>query len=324
MNQRHDRQSGLDLQLKYSAMVWLLVAQVAVMAPFMAYLPVWLLLVLLISTAWRLRVLRGYWEPSSLIFKGVVIFLGVAALAMSGLDPLSLDAMSSLLLLSFAFKALEVAHRRDALVVVFTGYFLVAVQFLFSQSIAAAMYGAVCLTLLTAALVAVQESPNKKVSDHVKLAGLMLGQCLPLMIIIYLFFPRLPPLWTVSMPSDRAKSGISDHMAPGDIAHLAQSDGTAFRVTFKDARPSQNRLYWRGLVLSALTAEPGRSSPIRYGLLETIRYCSKICRPYQPSRRTRVCSNTTCYTSEPARTGYLACLRWLAGKEMPCAGTIIG
>ena len=251
MNQRHDRQSGLDLQLKYSALVWLLVAQVAVRAPVMVYLPVWLLPVLLISTAWRLRVLRGYWEPSSLIVKGVVIFLGVAALAMSGLDPLSLDAMSSLLLLSFAFKALEVAHRRDALVVVFTGYFLVAVQFLFSQSIAAAMYGAVCLTLLTAALVAVQESPNKKVSDHVKLAGLMLGQCLPLMIIIYLFFPRLPPLWTVSLPSDRAKSGISDHMAPGDIAHLAQSDGTAFRVTFKDARPSQNRLYWRGLVLSA-------------------------------------------------------------------------
>lgn len=221
------------------------------MAPFMAYLPVWLMLVLLVCTAWRLRVLRGHWESPSWAFKGAVMLLGVAALTMSGLDLVSLDTMSSLLLLSFAFKALEVAHRRDALVVVFTGYFLVAVQFLFSQSIAAAVYGAVCLTLLTAALVAVQESPDKKVSDHVKLAGLMLLQCLPLMIIVYLFFPRLPPLWAVSLPGDQAKSGISDHMAPGDIARLAKSDGTAFRVTFNDARPSQNRLYWRGLVLSS-------------------------------------------------------------------------
>jgi transglutaminase-like putative cysteine protease len=217
----------------------------------MAYLPVWLMLVLLVCTAWRLRVLRGHWESPSWIFKGMVMLLGVAALAMSGLNPLSLGTMSSLLLLSFAFKTLETTHRRDALVIVFTGYFLVAVQFLFSQSIAAAMYGVVCLTLLTAALVAVQESPNKKVSDHVKLAGLMLLQCLPLMIIIYLFFPRLPPLWAVSLPSDQAKSGISDHMAPGDIARLAQSDSTAFHVTFKGARPSQNKLYWRGLVLSA-------------------------------------------------------------------------
>ncbi len=250
MKKHHDRRSGLDLQLKYAGMVWLLAAQVAVMLPFMAYLPIWLMLVLLICTAWRLRVLRGFWVQPSWLFKGAILALGLLALGISGLSPLSLDTMSSLLLLAFAFKALEVTHRRDALVVVFTGFFLVAVQFLYNQSIAAALYGIACLTLLTAALIAVQESPGKKVGDHIKLAGSMLLQCLPLMIIVYLFFPRLPPLWAVTLPTDQATSGISDQMAPGDIAGLTQSDATAFRVTFKGARPARNRLYWRGLVLN--------------------------------------------------------------------------
>ncbi len=250
MSIQGDRRSGLDLQVKYAGMVWLLVAQVAVMLPFMAYLPIWLMLVLLVCTAWRLRVIRGHWVQPTWLFKGGIIVLGLIAVAISDLNPLSLDTMSSLLLLAFAFKSLEVIHRRDAVVIVFTGYFLVAIQFLYNQSIAAALYGIACLTLLTSALVAAQESPDKKVGDNLKLAATMLAQCLPLMIIVYLFFPRLPPLWAVTLPSDQAKSGISDSMAPGDIANLSQSDATAFRVKFKGRRPEQSRLYWRGLVLS--------------------------------------------------------------------------
>ncbi len=245
-----DRHSGLDLQIKYAGMVWLLVAQVMVMLPFMAYLPTWLMLVLLACTAWRLRVLRGHWAQPSWIFKGAVIVLGLAALGASGIDPLSLDTASSLLLLAFAFKSLEVIHRRDAVVVVFTGYFLVAVQFLYNQSIAAALYGLICLVFLTAALIAAQEAPDKRVGDHLKLAAVMLLQCLPLMVILYLFFPRLPPLWSVTLPTEQAVSGISDHMAPGDIARLSQSDAVAFRVNFNGDRPQQSRLYWRGLTLN--------------------------------------------------------------------------
>jgi transglutaminase-like putative cysteine protease len=251
MPRQNDRHSGLNLQIKYAGMVWLLVAQITVMLPFMLVLPKWLLPVLLACTAWRLRILSGHWAQPGRLFKGVTISLGLLALFSSGLDPLSLDAMSTLLLLAFAFKSLELRARRDAVVVVFTGYFLVSVQFLYDQSIGAALYGLACLILLTAALLAIQESPNKKVSDHLKLAATLMAQCLPLMIILYLFFPRLPPLWAVSLPGDQAISGISDRMAPGDIANLSQSDATAFRVSFENGeRPAQRKLYWRGLVLN--------------------------------------------------------------------------
>ncbi len=240
----------LDRQVKYAGMLWLLAAQIAVMLPFVSALPGWLVLVLLGSAAWRIRVLRGHWAQPSLMLKIVAIGLGIGGLVLSGFDPLSLDTMSSLLLLAFAFKSLEVIHRRDAIVVVFTGYFLVSVQFLYSQSIAAAVYGVACLILLTAALVAAHQTRPQKITAHLRLAGLMVLQALPLMIIVYLFFPRLPPLWAVTVPGGQAATGISDRMAPGDIAELSQSDATAFRVTFKGERPPQAQLYWRGLVLN--------------------------------------------------------------------------
>lgn len=240
----------LERQVKYAGMLWLLAAQVAVMLPFVRVLPAWLVLVLLVSAAWRIRVLRGHWAQPSFVLKAGAVMLGIGGLVLSGFDPLSLDTMSSLLLLAFAFKSLEVIHRRDAVVVVFTGYFLVAVQFLYSQTIGASVYGVTCLILLTAALVAAHQTRAKKISAHLWLASLMVLQALPLMIIVYLFFPRLPPLWAVSMPSGSANTGISDHMAPGDIASLSQSDATAFRVTFRGERPQQQQLYWRGLVLN--------------------------------------------------------------------------
>ena len=249
------RQGGayleLERQVKLAGMFWLLAAQIAVMLPFVGVLPSWLVGVLIASAGWRIRVLRGHWVQPGITIKLAVVALGLLGLFLSGFDPLSLDTMSSLLLLAFAFKSLEVIHRRDAVVVVFTGYFLVSIQFLYSQSIGAALYGVLCLILLTAALIAVHQTRPKKMSAHLKFSALMLAQCLPLMIIVYLFFPRLPPLWAVSMAGgNEATTGISDRMSPGDIAVLSQSDEIAFRVKFEGQRPAQNQLYWRGLVLN--------------------------------------------------------------------------
>ncbi|MEN9501309.1 MAG: hypothetical protein RI964_594 [Pseudomonadota bacterium] len=242
-------------QVTYSGMIWLLGAQLLVMLPFAFSLPVWLIPVLVLSTWWRLRVLSGKVAQPSQAAKLVVMALGVGGLLLSGLQFPSLDAMSALLLLGFAFKALEVVHRRDALVVVFVGYFLIALQFLYSQSMGAALYGVLSLTVLTAALIGVQFpvaewTAAQNVRQNLRLSVFMLLQCLPLMVIIFVFAPRLQPLWTLPLMQGQTKTGISDRMAPGDIESLSQSDDLAFRVTFKGARPPQNQLYWRGLVLN--------------------------------------------------------------------------
>lgn len=245
----------MDKQITYTGMIWLLCAQVVVMLPFALQLPMWLLPVLLFAAGWRLWVILGKATQPSTVTKLMLIGLGLWGLGLSGLRFPSLDAMAALLLLGFAFKSLEVIEKRDALVVIFIGYFLVALQFLYDQSMLAALYGVFALSVLTAALIGIQQtvsafSSAQQVRFNLRLAFVMLLQCLPLMVVIFLFTPRLPPLWHLPLPSGQAKSGISERMAPGDIARLSQSAELAFRVSFEGARPAQSELYWRGLVLN--------------------------------------------------------------------------
>ncbi|MDQ5770959.1 transglutaminase TgpA family protein [Thiothrix subterranea] len=242
-------------QITYTGMIWLLAAQVVVMLPFLFDLPIWLLPVLLFAAGWRLRVLSGAALQPGNVIKALLIVLGIGGLVLSGLKFPSLDAMATLLLLGFAFKSLEVAQRRDALVVIFIGYFLVALHFLYAQSITAALYGMVSMIVLTGALIGVQQSvaefsAGQQVRFNLRLSVFMLLQCLPLMLVIFVFAPRLPPLWSLPMPTGQAKMGVSDRMAPGDIEKLSQSDALAFRVTFKGRKPAQHELYWRGMVFN--------------------------------------------------------------------------
>lgn len=234
--------------ITYAGMFWLLAAQLLVILPLAFYLPVWIVPVLAFSAVWRFRVMKGYMQKPGIVSKFFVGVLGVAGLASSGLQHVSLDMMASLLVLGFVFKSLEVFTRRDAMVVILTGYLLVGVQFLYSQSMLSAFYGMASMALLTAAMIAIQSS-STRIYENLKLAGLMLLLCLPLMITLFVFTPRISPMWTLNLASGHAKTGMTDRMTPGDIANLSQSDDLAFRVTFNGDRPSQNKLYWRGLVL---------------------------------------------------------------------------
>lgn len=241
--------------LSYTGTIWLLITQLLVMLPFVQYLPLWLVPVLAFTAIWRIRVVKGQSDRPGLPIKVMLIVLGIGGLALSGLPFPSLDFMVAILLLGFAFKTLETDSQRDAIVMVFLGYFLLAVHFLYSQSILAGLYGVVTLIALTAALIGIHYpmtfmSSRQSTRHALRLSAVMLLQCLPLMLLIFMFAPRLPPLFMLPLPSSQAKSGISDTMTPGDIASLSQSDGLAFRVTFKNGKPPQNQLYWRGLTLN--------------------------------------------------------------------------
>ena len=239
----------------YVGMLWLLAASVVVMLPFALHLPLWLIPVVLFAAGWRLWVLAGGASQPQTWVKAVLAATGIGGLWLSGLQFPSLEAMSALLLLGFAFKSLEAIQRRDALVVIFSGYFLVALHFLYAQTLLAGGYGVFSLVVLTGALIGTQQSVAEfstwqQVRFNLRLAGTMLLLCLPLMLVLFVFAPRLAPLWSLPTLSNQAKTGVSDQMTPGDIAQLSQSSELAFRVTFKGERPAQKQLYWRGLVLN--------------------------------------------------------------------------
>lgn len=242
-------------QVTYSGMLWLLAAQLLIMLPFTLHLPLWLIPILLFTAGWRIRAMHGHTRQPGTVVKLLLILGGFAGLALSGLPFPSLDLMVTLLLLGYAFKSLEVLQQRDAVVVIFLGYFLIAVYFLYSQSLLAGLYCVFALTVQTATLIGIRHPlPLMRTADTVRhnvyLSGVLLLQCLPLMLLIFVFAPRLPPLFTLPLTPEQAKTGVSDHMTPGDIARLSQSDELAFRVTFKGQRPPQSQLYWRGLTLN--------------------------------------------------------------------------
>jgi transglutaminase-like putative cysteine protease len=140
--------------------------------------------------------------------------------------------------------------RRDAYLVIHLCYFIIAAEFLFDQSIGTALYGCFAMVIVTAAFVGLHQLHTRvRASTSLRTAAVLVFQAIPLMLVLFLFFPRVAPLWSVPLPGG-SNTGISDHVAPGDIAALTRSGEIAFRAQFDGAIPPLRDLYWRGLVYS--------------------------------------------------------------------------
>lgn len=155
----------------------------------------------------------------------------------------------TLLLALTALKTLELHARRDAVVVFFLGFFAVLANFLYSQSLALALAMVVSVGGLLMAL-ALAHMPTGQPSLR-RVFGLMVRHAVigtPLVVLLFLFFPRLPPLW--GMPNDAGgRTGLSDELALGQVAELASDDTLALRVHFDGPVPPPAQLYFRGPVL---------------------------------------------------------------------------
>jgi len=160
------------------------------------------------------------------------------------------DAGVALLSALAGLKLLELRNNRDYYVVCVLTYFLVVTNFFFSQEIPTALYLLLVTVLTTAALVRVNAPPAMGALRCARLGLFMVLESMPLMVVCFLLFPRLPgPLWGIAADSSSGVTGLSDEMTIGRIAHLGTSDEVAFRVVFSDKAPPARDLYWRGPVL---------------------------------------------------------------------------
>lgn len=146
-------------------------------------------------------------------------------------------------------KTLELRARRDAFVVTSLGFFLILTQFLYSQSILTAMMmGCVFWGLLTSLVLAQRPLYRPSIWSAMRAAGRTVLMGLPAMLVLYVLFPRIGPLW--SIPADAQTGiGLSDHLSLGHVAELAQDDGIAMRLRFEGQPPAPDKLYFRGPVL---------------------------------------------------------------------------
>lgn len=236
--------------LPRSALYWLLGAEALVLVPLWPNVPVWLMGLWLACSGWRLWVERRGRGAPGWVVKGVLLVAMVAGLYRSVGTVIGLEFAAALLVAASVLKLLEVQAPRDVRVVVMLGFFCLAVGYLFDASLPWALYSLLPLSALLATLIALEwPSASMNWTLPLKRAGLLIGQALPLLLVLFVLFPRIGPLWSLPMPGDRASTGLSDTVAPGDIAELAQSPELAFRVAFEGPLPPRQALYWRALAL---------------------------------------------------------------------------
>ena len=240
-------------QVPRNALMWIVISLFALVAPHAARLPVWVLAVYVIAVVWRFQVHRGRWSFPGRWVKVAMTTSGFIGVYASYGTLVGLEPTVALLLTAFALKFIELSQRKDAYVLLFLGYFICITEFLFSQDLLITLYSVLTVLLVTTALVALhQPGQNQFNRRTIRLAGVMLLQAVPLMVVLFFVFPRFGPLWTVPLNSHTAKTGMTDFMKPGDVASLSQSADVAFRVKFEGNIPEKSDLYWRGLVFSRL------------------------------------------------------------------------
>ncbi len=242
---------GVIEQIPRSALALMLLSQAVVIAPHVPRMAPWTLAFWGACVLWRISIYQGRWNYPGTWTKGAFVILAIVGVGMSHGIQFSLEPAVALLILALALKLLEMRTRRDALVVIYLGYFVIATQFLFEQSIAITLYQLIAVVTVTGALVALHQSWNRPHSRaSLRTAAVILLQAVPLTIVIFVFFPRIAPLWAVPMPESSATTGLSETLTPGSITQLGRSSELAFRVEFEERTPAMRTLYWRVITYS--------------------------------------------------------------------------
>lgn len=241
--------------LSLPAYYWVLIAQLFVILPHAFYLPLWLIGFGIITIGAQLPFIKARFKPKRLkryyqAMQMLGFLLGLAGLLLTYGTSFGLDMGVAFLLLCLISKLWELYKRRDAYVVLNLSLFVIAGLFLLNQGLLTTIEAIVATLVVLLAFIALNDDGNTRGDGRLRTLGVLGVSALPLLIVLFLFFPRLPPLWSVQLSSSQATTGVSDSMSPGDFANLSQSTELAFRVEFDEFRPQQSELYWRGLVFS--------------------------------------------------------------------------
>jgi transglutaminase-like putative cysteine protease len=215
-------------------------------------LPPWIVAVAAGAGIARLLIaLRGRPLPAAWLRAALAVALGVAVLA-SFRTLNGLAAGSALLVAMGSLKLLETRARRDDYVMIAVSLFLLLAACLDRQDLTRMpLYLAV--TLIACAALGVIATPTALpgLRAPLRLAGRAIAYALPLGVLLFLLFPRLPGAFWALPDSGMAVTGLSDEMSPGQIDALTDSDAPAFRVEFDGAPPPPAMRYYRGPVLNS-------------------------------------------------------------------------
>jgi transglutaminase-like putative cysteine protease len=259
------RQASATLTRDARDTLWLLAMLSLVLLPHASHLPWWCSVSAGLALAWRAYLA---WHDAPLPPRWILGLMLVATVTMTWLTHRTLmgrEAGITLVVILTTLKCLELRARRDSLVCLYLGFFLILTQFFQGQSIGTAVLMLVSVWgLLTSLVLGQRQLGRPSIPEVGKEALRAMLHGLPLMIVLFLLFPRLGPLW--SLPRDaQNRTGLSDQLTLGQVAELSQDSSIALRVKFKDAPPPASSLYFRGPTLDRFDGRQWLPAPALLG-----------------------------------------------------------
>jgi transglutaminase-like putative cysteine protease len=247
-----------DTQTKISmhAITWLLLSLSITFTLYAFNLENWVPAFFVVFAIWRYLIEKNNWPYPKLWLRFPLTIAGGIAVLLTYGSLFGRDASVGLLAVMISMKLLETRTKRDFIVMVVLSYFLTVNILLFTQAIWIFVAILLALTGLTACLINVSHQTKQTIISpqvwkiQAKLAARLLLQAAPIMLVLFVLFPRIPgPIWGIPQDTYSGMTGLSDSMEPGNISQLSLSSKIAFRAEFKSAIPANNQLYWRGPVL---------------------------------------------------------------------------
>lgn len=249
--------TGATPRLAIDEVVWVTATMLLALLPHLWRFPPLLSLAVVACALWRILGAAGRLPLPDAehrwlrVTKEFVALGAFVAIYVTYRGQLGRDAGVELLATLLGLKLLEMRTPRDYYIVAFLCYFLVVTNFFYSQTLPTAAYMLGVVVLVTTVLVQYNTPAAWRSRPRMlRLAGLMTLQAMPLMVLAFVLFPRLPgPLWGLPQDAFDAVTGLSEDMTIGQITRLGLSDEIAFRVEFHGDSPRARELYWRGPVL---------------------------------------------------------------------------
>ncbi|OUL98987.1 transglutaminase family protein [Variovorax sp. JS1663] len=235
-----------------------------ILLPQLPHIPWWCSTLAAVVLLWRgalavqAKPLPGKW------WRIALLAVTLAATYATHRTLLGRDAGVTLIVILLALKTLELRARRDAFVVFFLGFFTMLTNFFYSQSLPTAFAMLLALLgLLTALVNAHMPVGRPPLMQAGRTAGWMALLGAPIMLALFLLFPRMAPLWGTPSDAMAGRTGLSNSMKVGSIARLALDDGIAARIKFDgDRAPPQQELYFRGPVLTQFDGREWTAAPL--------------------------------------------------------------
>lgn len=247
------------MKVRSGKALWVLLTLWMAAAPSLLHLPIWVLLIAVLGTGLHYsgKLLPGKWRMIPII---VMLFASMVGIWFSFDGWFSGDAVLSFFITVVFLKWCESSTNRDFLLLIFAAVILAAIGALYWETLPSLLHMFAIVFMLTCSLVAInQGEETAKLRHTVKSAAWLYVPALPVMVILFLSFPRIPgPLWDLGLAfglpvKALMEKGGGDHgrvktIQPGGIHRTNNDDGNVLVAEFEGVVPYKSRLYWRGAV----------------------------------------------------------------------------